>query len=123
MMTNYTNRPLIAWRPTSRGSVLWRMGASIPLPGECESPALPFELIPLWTDATTRKDATLHTPRFELGFEEAQYASSCTGGCGEDGHRSHYLAHAKRALYHLSYIPIVMMCPEWDSNPRPKTGA
>ncbi len=26
--------------------------------------------------------------------------------CGEDGHRSHYLAHAKRTLYHLSYIPI-----------------
>ena len=25
--------------------------------------------------------------------------------CGEDGHRSHYLVHAKHALYHLSYIP------------------
>ena len=24
---------------------------------------------------------------------------------GEDGHRSHYLLHAKQALYHLSYIP------------------
>ena len=24
---------------------------------------------------------------------------------GGDGHRSHYLAHAKRALYHLSYTP------------------
>ena len=25
---------------------------------------------------------------------------------GEEGHRSLYLAHAKRALYHLSYIPM-----------------
>ena len=25
--------------------------------------------------------------------------------CGEDGHRSHCLVHAKHALYHLSYIP------------------
>ena len=25
---------------------------------------------------------------------------------GEGGHRSHYLSHAKRALYHLSYIPV-----------------
>ena len=24
---------------------------------------------------------------------------------GEGGHRSHCLSHAKRALYHLSYIP------------------
>ena len=28
------------------------------------------------------------------------------GKSGEVGHRSQYLAHAKRALYHLSYIPI-----------------
>ena len=34
--------------------------------------------------------------------------------CGEDGHRSHYLAHAKRALYHLSYIPV-----ERESNSLP----
>ena len=28
---------------------------------------------------------------------------------GEDGHRSHYLLHAKQALYHLSYIPKVVI--------------
>ena len=27
------------------------------------------------------------------------------GPDGDGGHRSHYLAHAKRALYHLSYVP------------------
>ncbi|KAK8508271.1 hypothetical protein V6N12_019450 [Hibiscus sabdariffa] len=27
--------------------------------------------------------------------------------CGDAGHRSPYLSHAKRALYHLSYIPVV----------------
>ena len=29
----------------------------------------------------------------------------CGKKSGEEGHRSLYLAHAKRALYHLSYIP------------------
>ena len=64
--------------------------------------------------------------RVTLGIEpsgEARMVLPCEEKlCGEDGHRSHYLAHAKRALYHLSYIPLVM-CPEWDSNPRPKTSA
>ena len=27
---------------------------------------------------------------------------------GDAGYRSPYLSHAKRALYHLSYIPILM---------------
>lgn len=52
VITNYTNRPCKKekiWR--------WRIGASIPLPGECESPALPFELIP----------PKGSTPRVELG--------------------------------------------------------
>ena len=29
---------------------------------------------------------------------------------GDAGHRSPYLSHAKRALYHMSYIPIVSNC-------------
>ena len=29
-----------------------------------------------------------------------------TGKNGEPGHRSQCLSHAKRALYHLSYIPV-----------------
>ena len=33
----------------------------------------------------------------------AKYA--CASGSGVGGHRSRYLAHAKRALYHLSYDP------------------
>ena len=28
-------------------------------------------------------------------------------GAGDGGYRSPYLSHAKRALYHLSYVPIV----------------
>ena len=35
--------------------------------------------------------------------------------CGDGRHRSCCLAHAKRALYHLSYTPKYQ---EWDSNPR-----
>ena len=33
------------------------------------------------------------------------------GFFGECGHRSHYLSHAKRALYHLSYIPVLCHDP------------
>ena len=29
---------------------------------------------------------------------------------GEVGHRSQYLSHAKRALYHMSYIPASVTC-------------
>ena len=28
--------------------------------------------------------------------------------CGDAGYRSRYLSHAKRALYHLSYTPVVL---------------
>ena len=47
--------------------------------------------------------------RVTLGIEpsgEARMVLPCEKKwCGEDGHRSHYLVHAKHALYHLSYIP------------------
>ena len=47
--------------------------------------------------------------RVTLGIEpsgEARMTLPCEEKlCGEDGHRSHYLVHAKHALYHLSYIP------------------
>ena len=34
-----------------------------------------------------------------------------SGSCfGDAGHRSPYLSHAKRALYHLSYIPMIYNC-------------
>lgn len=36
--------------------------------------------------------------------------------CGDGGHRSHCLAHAKRALYHLSYTPL---SPHADLNHGP----
>ena len=32
-------------------------------------------------------------------------------GAGDGGYRSPYLSHAKRALYHLSYVPI---CTHWS---------
>ena len=34
-----------------------------------------------------------------------------SGSCfGDAGHQSPYLSHAKRALYHLSYIPMIYNC-------------
>ena len=31
-------------------------------------------------------------------------------GAGDGGYRSPYLSHAKRALYHLSYVPMCTPC-------------
>ena len=39
----------------------------------------------------------------EILFSQGRPAGR--GRCGEAGHRSRYLPHAKRALYHLSYFP------------------
>ena len=36
---------------------------------------------------------------------EKTYSSEKTRKNGGEGHRSPYLSHAKRALYHLSYTP------------------
>ena len=32
---------------------------------------------------------------------------------GDEGHRSPYLSHAKRVLYHLSYIPVLFKLRAW----------
>lgn len=47
-------------------------------------------------------------PRVELGISQPQcnVLTTILHAPGEAGYRSQYLAHAKRALYHLSYIPI-----------------
>ena len=37
-------------------------------------------------------------------------------GAGDGGYRSPYLSHAKRALYHLSYVPI---CTPWPVRTAP----
>ena len=34
----------------------------------------------------------------------------CEKKFGDGGYRSPYLSHAKRALYHLSYVPWVVNC-------------
>lgn len=46
-------------------------------------------------------------PRIELGIPQPQcnVLTTIPQAPGEAGYRSQYLAHAKRALYHLSYIP------------------
>ena len=43
----------------------------------------------------------------QLPLLEAEVVASSKAVTGEVEHRSPYLPHAKRALYHLSYIP----CP------------
>ena len=41
---------------------------------------------------------------------------------GGPGHRSQYLTHAKRALYHLSYIPNGLSGESNPGSPAPKAG-
>ena len=41
---------------------------------------------------------------------EGQVMESETKTFGDGGYRSPYLSHAKRALYHLSYVPRTVPC-------------
>ena len=41
---------------------------------------------------------------------EGQVMESETKTFGDGGYRSPYLSHAKRALYHLSYVPRAVSC-------------
>jgi hypothetical protein len=51
----------------------------------------------------------LRMPGFEPGISQPQceVLTTILHTPGEAGYRSLYLSHAKRALYHLSYIPII----------------
>ena len=51
----------------------------------------------------------VRVPRFELGISQPQceVLTTILHTPGEAGYRSQYLSHAKRALYHSSYIPIL----------------
>uniref|UniRef100_A0A7N2L007 Uncharacterized protein n=1 Tax=Quercus lobata TaxID=97700 RepID=A0A7N2L007_QUELO len=67
-----------------------------------------------------RYSAPSHSPRFFSSSSSSQSPNSsfiehlqdkCNLGrikSGDAGYRSPYLSHAKRALYHLSYIPILL---------------
>lgn len=51
----------------------------------------------------------MRMPGFEPGISQPQceVLTTILHTPGEAGYRSQYLSHAKRALYHLSYIPII----------------
>ena len=90
----------------------WRCGASIPVPLACEASALPFELHPLECVCFV----IMKQPSFCCVFIwcllrhllDTAFGVNFVAkvDCGDAGHRSPYLSHAKRALYHLSYIPL-----------------
>ena len=62
----------------------------------------------MWVFALCVVSKRVRMPRFELGISQPQceVLTTILHAPGEAGYRSQYLAHAKRALYHLSYIPI-----------------
>src|SRR5215471_11720736 len=55
----------------------------------------------------------MRMPGFEPGISQPQceVLTTILHTPGEAGYRSQYLSHAKRALYHLSYIPITDHTP------------
>lgn len=54
------------------------------------------------------KKKRMRMPGFEPGISQPQceVLTTILHAPGEAGYRSQYLSHAKRALYHVSYIPI-----------------
>ncbi len=56
------------------------------------------------------KQKKMRMPGFEPGISRPQreVLTTILHTPGEAGYRSQYLSHAKRALYHLSYIPITI---------------
>ena len=52
-------------------------------------------------------EVRLRVPGFEPGISppQGEVLTTILHTPGEAGYRSLYLSHAKRALYHLSYIP------------------
>ena len=96
----------------NRLSALWRSGASNPVPLACKASTLPFELHP-HSFELSRKLLFQSANKRLLIFRSQKIYLLGVPICnrelhfGDPGHQSPYLSHAKRALYHLSYIPIV----------------
>ena len=86
----------------------WSCRGSIPVPLTCKASALPFELHPLECVCFV----IMKQPSFCCVFIWCllrHLLDTAIGvlfvakvDCGDAGHRSPYLSHAKRALYHLS---------------------
>ena len=92
--------------------MFWRCGASIPVPIACEASALPFELHPRTLQASEQNPWYIsfrfaRSCQFLPIISKHEIELSKPRKCfGDAGHRSPYLSHAKRTLYHLSYIPV-----------------
>ena len=61
-------------------------------------------------------DASYFCPRSAMRKKQKKKGGPHASGqeqnvAGDGGYRSPYLSHAKRALYHLSYVPLCTPCP------------
>ena len=85
--------------PTSLWGKPWGFGAPIAF-SAC---SVLFQMLPFayWTyKPMSSFGLTKHLPVFRILISRLLWK------IGDAGHRSPYLSHAKRALYHLSYIPV-----------------
>ena len=121
VMTNYTTRASLVCAPCEDRTHDLRI-AGEPRATSCW--VLDYETCALPTELKGRE----YTCRRTLGIEpsgEARMVLPCEKRivCGEDGHRSHCLVHAKHALYHLSYIPERVCAGESHSSQKWRIGA
>jgi len=60
------------------------------------------------SEKSEKSEKRMRMPGFEPGISppQGEVLTTILHTPGEAGYRSQYLSHAKRALYHLSYIPI-----------------
>ena len=95
---------------------VWRCGASIPVPLACEASALPFELHPRTLQALSYLLNKIHVYQLSICNElliPSHYQQTphriveSSKSFGDAGHRSTHLSHAKRALCHFCYVPVV----------------
>ena len=93
-----------------------RCGASIPVPLACEARALPFQLrsvlfklrASFWTKFM-KYQLSICNELSILYFcqPEQNRIVEASISFWDAGHRSTHLSHAKRALYHFSYVPVL----------------
>ena len=111
----YSHYQQIQTRIVESSKMFWRCGASIPVPLACKASALPFELHSRNDFASIYLLNTIHEisvsicneVSFFLIISKWKKLSNPQKCAGDAGHRSPYLSHAQRALYHLRYIPVL----------------
>ena len=95
--------------------MFWRCGASIPYLSHAKRALYHLSYIPvpfklrgtLWTKSMIYQLSICNELSIPSHYQQLPHRIvEASKSFGDAGHRSTHLSHAKRALYHLSYIPV-----------------